>query len=91
MSARRAAGDTVLISIPGKDEFVIGRIDKLDSNFASRCALCFTAPDHDAGCLVWPNVQLINPIHPHLIEWIFHVSECRMFDFVGSNVLKRKP
>jgi hypothetical protein len=90
MSSRRTVRDIVLISIPSKDELLIGRIDKLDSNRASRCALCFTAPEHDAGCLVWPNVQLINPLHPHLIEWVFHVSECRMLDYVGSNILKVK-
>jgi hypothetical protein len=90
MSSRRTAGDTVLVSIAGKDHFLIGRIDKLDSNRASRCSLCCTEPDHDAECLAWPNVQLINPLHPHIIEWVFHVSECRMFDYAGSNISKVK-
>ncbi len=87
MSSRRTAGDTVLVGIPGKEYFHIGRIDKLDSNRVSRCELCGTTPDNESGCLVWPNVQVINPLLPHLIEWVFHVSECRMFDYMFEVVM----
>jgi len=84
MRSRRAVGDTVLVSVPGKDNLLIGRIDKLDAHRAYKCALCVTEPDHDTHCYVWPNVELLNPLHPQVIEWVFHIPECRMFDYVGS-------
>lgn len=84
MSNRRNVGDIVVVR-NDETEF-LGRIDALDADRGDKCHQCSIGSNRDHNCKVWPNVAVYNTEYIPTGEWAFHISECKMFDLVSTQI-----